>query len=166
MVDELNNLNELPEWDDDDELEDKDGEEWKPNPTYDACKVLYKKWNEIMMMLNGALGGLKELPDEDEVNFVTSRMAMILGDAYEVGAKIQSSEAGGIYIIRMENAAIIRKNAQTVRSFILTLMIEGEIDEEHGEIIRNEINQFRKLYKHWLSTFEKDEFEDEWGLFI
>ncbi len=55
------------------------------------------------------------------------------------GVKIRSSEAGGIYVIRMENAAIIRKNAQTVKSFILTLMIEEKIDEEHGEIIRNEI---------------------------
>ncbi len=45
-------------------------------------------------------------------------------------------------------------------------MIEEKIDEEHGEIIRNEIDEFRKLYKHWLSTFEKDEFEDEWGLFV
>ncbi len=83
-----------------------------------------------------------------------------------MGAKIRSSEAGGIYVIRMENAAIIRKNAQSVKSFILSLMIEGEVDEEHGEIIRNEIDEFRQLYKHWVSTFKKDEFEDEWGLFV
>ncbi len=75
----LNNLNELPEWDDDDKWKDKEGEEWKPRPTYDACKALYKKWNEIMIMLNGALGSTKDLPGkEDEENFVTSRMEMIL----------------------------------------------------------------------------------------
>ena len=39
---------------------------------------------------------------------------MLLVDAYEVGAKIRSSEAG-LYIIRMENAAIIRKNAQFIK---------------------------------------------------
>jgi len=124
--------------------EDDEGDERKPNATADACKDLYKKWNEIMIMLNGALGSLKDLPDE-EVSFLTSRKAMILGDAFEVGAKIRSSEAGGIYVIRMENAAIIRKNAQSVKSFILSLMIEGEVDEEHGEIIRNEIDEFRQI---------------------
>jgi len=57
--------------------EDDEGDERKPNATADACKDLYKKWNEIMIMLNGALGSLKDLPDE-EVSFLTSRKAMIL----------------------------------------------------------------------------------------
>ena len=33
----------LPEWDDDDFRDDDDeGEEWKPDPTREACKELYK----------------------------------------------------------------------------------------------------------------------------
>jgi flavorubredoxin len=65
----------------------------------------------------------------------------------------------------MENATIIRKNAQTVKSSMLTMIAEGAIEEAHGMVIRDEIDKFRMLFRHWVSTFERDEFEDEWGLF-
>lgn len=91
---------------------------------------------------------------------------MILGDAYEAGAKIRSSEAGNMYMLRMENACIIRKNAQFVKSSILNLMMEGEVDEEQGEIIRNEIDAFRQIFIIWINTFEKDEYTDDWGLYV
>jgi len=68
-------------------------------------------------------------------------------------------------MIRMENASIIRKNAQFISSSMLTMMAEGVIEEAHGLVIREEIDQFRLLFRHWVSTFERDEFEDEWGLF-
>jgi len=83
-----------------------------------------------------------------------------------VAVKIQSSESGNMYVIRMENASIIRKNAQSVKSSILTMMIEEVVEEAHGKVIREEIDRFRQLFKEWVNTFEKDEFEDEWGLFI
>lgn len=91
---------------------------------------------------------------------------MILGDAYEAGAKIRSSEAGNMYMLRMENACIIRKNAQFVKSSILNLMMEGEVDEEQGEIIRNEIDAFRQIFIILINTFEKDEYTDDWGLYV
>jgi hypothetical protein len=162
----IDNINDLPKWDDR-EHEDNDGEGWKPNPTKDACKAMYTKWGEIISMLNGALSQQStDVTDNDEATFMQSNISMIVGDAYEVGAKIRSSEAGGIYIIRMENASIIRKNAQFIKSALLTLTIEGALEENYCEIIRTEIDAFRELFKQWVSTFEKDEFEDEWGLFI
>ena len=42
---------------------------------------------------------------------------------------------------------------------------EEVIEEAHGQVIRDEIDKFRELFKIWVSTFEKDEYEDEWGLF-
>jgi hypothetical protein len=90
---------------------------------------------------------------------------MLLGDAYQVAVKIKSSEAG-LYIIRMENASIIRNNAQFIKSSMLTMMSEEVIEKTHGQIIRDEIDKFRELFKIWVSTFQKDECEDEWGLFI
>lgn len=162
----INNLNELPDWKDDDD-EDNDGEGWKTNATTEACKALYEKWNEILIMLTGALGTMKEISEagEDE-SFSADQKAMTLGDAYEVGAKIRSSEAGSMYILRMENASIIRKSAQFIKSSVLGLIVEGELDEEYGETIRNEIDVFRELFRKWVSTFEKDEFTDDWGLYI
>ncbi|MCY7421402.1 MAG: hypothetical protein LH478_06615 [Chitinophagaceae bacterium] len=163
----LDNLNDLPEWKDREVDDEDDMEAWKPNPTLDACKAMYGKWNEIVGMLNGALGSLKDLSDkDDDGSFTKEQKEMILGDAYETGVKIRSSEAGGIYIIRMENAAIIRKNAQYIKTAILGMMIEGEIEEDYGEIIRNEIDAFRDLFKTWIVILEKDEYTDEWGLFV
>lgn len=162
----FDHLNELPPWNDDDD-EEEEGEEWKPNYTREKCKALYTKWNEILTMINGAMGSVKDLAnDTDDEGYWQSHKAMILGDAFEVGAKIRSSEAGGIYVLRMENAAIIRKNAQSIKSFILSLMYEGELEEEYGTIIRAAIDEFRELFKQWLATFVKDEYEDEWGLFV
>jgi hypothetical protein len=32
--------------------------------------------------------------------------------------------------------------------------------------IRAEIDEFRELFKYWVSTFVKDAFDDDWGLFV
>jgi len=161
-------LSELPEWDDEDfKDEDDEGEEWKPNPTRDACKALYNQWQQVMTVLNGALDSMtvEEKEDGFPADYWEDHKGMLLGDAYQVAVKIKSSEAG-LYTIRMENASIIRKNAQFIKSSMLTLMAEEVIEKVHGQIIRDEIDKFRELFKTWVSTFQKDEYEDEWGLFV
>ena len=119
-------------------------------------------------MLKGALGDAEEEEDEPgqhSAGFIRHTKYMLLGDAYEVAAKIRSSEAGRLYILRMENAAIIRKNAQYIKTAMLGMDTEMGIDTDHCDVIRDEIDNFRMLFKTWVTTFEKDEFEDEWGLF-
>jgi hypothetical protein len=160
-------LSGLPEWEDDDfREEDEEGEGWKPKPTRDACKAMYEQWQQVMIVLNGAMDSMNTDTGEDSFSAEhwEDYKGMILGDAFQVAVKIQSSETG-LYMIRMENATIIRKNAQTVKSAMLTMIAEGAIEEAHGMVIRDEIDKFRMLFRHWVSTFERDEFEDEWGLF-
>lgn len=157
----------LPEWDDDDfRNEDEEGEEWKPNPTRDACKEMYEQWKQVMIVLKGALESMDTEIKEGgfPADYWEDHKAMLMGDAYQVAVKIKSSEAG-LYMIRMENASIIRKNAQFIKSSMLTMIAEKVIEEAHGKVIREEIDKFRILFRHWVSTFERDEFEDEWGLF-
>lgn len=164
----FDNLSDLPEWDDDDfKDEDDEGEEWKPNPTKDACRNMYMQWQQVMIVLNGALDSMtiEEKEDGFPADYWEDHKGMLLGDAYQIAVKIKSSEAG-LYTIRMENASIIRKNAQFIKSSMLTMMSEGVIEEAHGYVIREEIDKFRELFKIWVSTFQKDEYEDEWGLFI
>lgn len=161
-------LSDLPEWEDDDfNDEDNEGEEWKPNPTREACKKLYLQWNQVMIVLKGAMDSMngEEKDDGFPAEYWEDHKAMILGDAYQGAVKIKSSEVG-LYTIRMENASIIRKNAQFIKSSMLTIMSEGVIEEEYGRIIRSETDKFRELFKIWDNTFQKDEYEDEWGLFI
>ena len=160
-------LSDLPDWDDDEFKDEEEGEEWKPNPTRDACKVLYEQWQQVMIVLNGALDSMviEEKEDGFPADYWEDHKAMLLGDAFQIAVKIKSSEAG-LYTIRMENASIIRKNAQFIKSSMLTMISEGVIEKDHGYVIREEIDKFRELFKIWVSTFRKDEYEDEWGLFI
>jgi hypothetical protein len=165
---DFDHLSRMPEWDDEEfRDEDDEGEEWKPNPTRDACKALYLQWQQVMIVLNGAFDSMKIEEKEDgfPADYWEDHKAMIIGDAHQVAVKIKSSEVG-LYTIRMENASIIRKNAQFIKSSMLTMMSEEVIEEEYGNIIRAEIDKFRELFKLWVGTFQKDEYEDEWGLFI
>lgn len=162
----------MPPWDDDD-FNDDEGDEWKQNATLAACKELYNRWQQVTIMLNGAMESLNTKPvnsNSDQLQFPEDYWEdykqNILGDAYQVAVKIRSSEAGGIYVLRMENAAIIRKNAMYIYSALLTLMHEQVLEKSYVMAIRSEIDQFRELFKNWLATFQKDEYEDEWGLFI
>lgn len=163
----FDNISGLPDWDDDAfRDEDDEGEDWKPRPTTEACKAMYEQWKQVMIVLKGALESpdVKKGNNAIEDDFREDYKRTILDDACEVAVKIKSSEAG-LYMIRMENACIIRKNAQAIKSSMLMLIEEGVIEEVHGAVIREEIDTFRTLFREWVSTFEKDEFEDEWGLF-
>jgi len=167
----LDHLNGLPPWDDEHIKRlsnEEESDEWQPNPTRDACKAMYLKWNEIIVMINGALGDGtdQDEPGQHDAEFIMDNKAMILSDAFEVGAKIRSSEVGNMYVLRMENAAIIRKNAQSIKSAMLLFDEEDDVEFSYCEIIRDEIDNFRGLFKAWLATLKKDEFEDDWGLFV
>ncbi len=160
-------LNDLPPWDDHEFGDKEEGEEWKSDDTKAACKAMYLQWGTVMTVLKAAFDSLHTPTDEDFLNkeMMDDHVNMIMGDAYEVAVKIKSSEAG-LYTIRMENAAIIRKNAQFIKISTNSFMLEGMMEPQHRQVIRDEIDNFRELFKAWVTTFKKDEFEDEWGLFV
>jgi hypothetical protein len=41
-----------------------------------------------------------------------------------------------------------------------------EWDDTHKKVIEDVLLKFRELFNHWVSTFQKDAYEDEWGLFV
>jgi hypothetical protein len=163
----IDDLSGLPEWDDDCFDDDnEEGEEWKPHLTKNAAKAMYEQWKQVMVVLNAAMETMNTDTGKDSFSAEhwEDIKGMTIGDAYQVAVKIKSSEVG-LYLVRMENACLIRKNAQAIKSSMLTMIAEGAIEDAHGRVIRDEIDKFRMLFRHWVSTFEKDEFEDEWGLF-
>ena len=129
----------LPDWDDENfnSGEDNEGEGWKPNPTRDACKALFEKWQSVVFLLNGVIALFleNETGGDAILKFAASDL---LTYAHIVGAKIKSSEAGGIYIIRMGNAAIIRQLAQDIATSLLLFTETGDVDNSHVEVVRNE----------------------------
>ena len=156
----------LPDWDDQEfHSEEDEGEEWKPNPTREACRTLYAKWQEVFFVLKGIMAPFLENGAEKD-SMLAETAGDLIGDAHIVAVKIKSSEAAGIYVCRMENAAIIRKTAQGISSGLLLFVEDYDIDESHLLVVRNEITAFRQLFIQWINTFEKDEFTDDWGLFL
>ncbi len=167
MNDDFFSYNRIDDWDDfARNEEDNNGEEWKHNPAKEMCKTLAKKWESIMFMLEGVLADRTKEDATDEEMMFEHYSAFDISDGYQIGAKLRSSHSVDMYVVYMENASIIRKNAQSIMSSMLVLIAEGFVEEAHGMTIRKEIEEFRELFKEWVSHFKKDEFEDEWGLFI
>ncbi|HYH14181.1 MAG TPA: hypothetical protein VD794_03110, partial [Flavisolibacter sp.] len=70
-----------------------------------------------------------------------------------------------LYMLQMENAAIIRTNCRQLMEQVSFAAMSGIADEAHRDVIEEAMDEFRTLFKQWVATFEPDEFKDEWGLF-
>jgi hypothetical protein len=165
-MDIFDNLSNLPEWDDDnfrriDDEEDNEDE----GPGFETCKQLYNQWREVMAGINGLFSYAAKTDDVPE-EMLQMQKDTILGDAYQVAVKVRSSAGLDLYVLKMENAAIIRKNAMYIHTHIGGMASMGFIEDDHARAVRSDIDKFRMLFIEWVNTFEKDEFEDEWGFFV
>jgi len=164
---DLDKLNFLPEWDDGRFNFDDDGEEWKTAPSRAAAKAMYLKWREVFGLVIAFAENLSEEPDEDgheSRSQTTSRF--IYENAVIVAPKIVGAAGCDLYILKMEDAAIIRTNCRQMMEQVGVAVLMGMADETHKNVIEKSMIEFRKLFCEWVATFQKDEFEDEWGLFI
>jgi hypothetical protein len=153
---------------DDDDLEnfdpDEDKELWKP--VYALNKELQQQIEKISQTLSSML---ELIAEEDEMS--RSQMEMMLGDSWKVRAKLAGAWGGDSYLIYMENASIIRSLMREMQAFTYGIEMENEfgdssgVETKYAEVLREEIEQFRKTFCDWVKSFEKDEFEDEWGLY-
>jgi len=160
---DLDKLSYLPEWNERLLHMDDNGEEWKIRPAIEAAKALYQQWREVFDLAIAIADSLTEtarMNDEDGIKRLMYENIMI------VGAKIMSAAGGTLYIIKMENAAIIRVNCRQLMDQIGFAVMTGMADERHQQVIRQEMDKFRTLFRQWVVTFQKDAYEDEWGLFV
>lgn len=167
-MDILDNLSSLPEWDDEGFRkidEEEDNEERKNEIGFTTCKTLYNQWREVMAGINGLFSYATQAADIPET-FLQTQKESVLGDAYQVAVKVRSSAGLDMYVLKMENAAIIRKNAMHIHTQIGGMAGMGFIEEAHAKAVRSDIDKFRLLFIEWINTFEKDDFEDEWGFFV
>lgn len=161
---DLDKLNFLPGWEDDN-FDDEEGEEWKTNEVKLAGKALYLKWREVFGLV---LAFTENLADESEKNETheQSTQRLIYENAMIIAPKIRSASMVNLYVLQMENAAIIRTNARQLMEQVRFSVLMGFSDENYKRVIEDAMNEFRELFKDWVSTFKKDDIEDEWGLFI
>lgn len=167
-MDILDNLSSLPEWDDEGfrKIEEEDSDENRCDDiNYNGCKALYNQWREVMAGINGLFSYAQQSEAVPEI-LLQNQKESILSDAYQVAVKVRSSAGLDLYVLKMENAAIIRKNAMFIRTQISGMAAMNFIEEDHAIVVKQDIDKFRMLFIQWINTFEKDEFEDEWGFFV
>lgn len=156
---DIDRFHSLPEWDDFRQFRHEEpGEDWKNRPKYQSAKNLYNQAREVYKyatIFSETLTG--EMAD--------SIKELILQNAMMLGPKIIGAEGGDIYIIRMENASIIRTNAIELETQVKAAYLYEQCSITDSDIVVAEIDKFKALFKDWVSLFEKDDIEDDWGLY-
>lgn len=152
--------NEIPTWDSLGfrPIDAGEGEAWKHEPQMRLAKALYEQSREIYQQAKLFCETLS-----GELSAMTTEL--ILSNALVIPPKIMAVAFGDLYVRRMENAAIIRLNAKQLREQVLVSGMMENSETEYGELLLGEIEKFRELFADWVASFEKDEFEDEWGVF-
>lgn len=123
---------------------------------------IYKKAREIYEVVRQ----ITDLIPDDEENHLSFVKGQMLGDAMLILAKIAGAEAAGLYDLRMENAAIIRKAARDLKVSKHSLNRFDFDEAEYFDIVRDLIEEFRLLFIEWVAGFDKWNYIiDRWGLF-
>ena len=162
----LDDLNYLPPWNEND-FDDEEGEAWKKKEARQAAKALYLKWREVFGLVLAFTENLADDPEENKPEtHEHSTQRLIYENAMIIAPKIRSASMVDMYILQMENASIIRTNARQLMEQVSFAVLMGFAEESYKEVIEDAMNEFRLLFKDWIATFQKDEFDDEWGLFI
>lgn len=150
-------------WDDFEENEEEDDEsEFDPKAQRDQIysHPLMKKANEIVSLTHALVGSLDEARKE-------LYGGMMMEDAMVMSAKFAGAEGINDYILKMENATIMKVHARNLHSMTYQLAMEETHAEEHLNLLREAIEEFKVLFVAWVKGFDpKDRFDDGWGLFI
>ncbi len=150
-------------WDDED---DDDG--WDDgDEEFDARKEhekiyrhpLMKKAKDIFGLTRALVGSLDEARKELYGN-------IMMEDAMVMSAKFAGAEGISDYVLKMEKAVIMKVHAKSLYSMTYQLGMEETHAEEHLELLREAIGEYRLLFKEWIKGFDPNEkYDDGWGIF-
>lgn len=122
---------------------------------------IYRKGEEIME----AVDHIGTLIPEDNKHLQMIKGFMI-SDAAQLVVKVAGAHGAGLYDLKMEAAAIIRKAARDLMVQYHSLEMFGFKEVEYFNIVRDLIEEYRLLFIDWVAGFDKWNFIiDRWGLF-
>ena len=137
---------------------DSEDEEDDPKP---EKLPIYQKGKQIFDMVHKIADLIPE--DNDYLMVVKGQM---LGDAALLSVEVAGAETAGLYDLKMENAAIIRKAARDLMVQNHSLDAFGFEYVEYYQIVRDLTEEYRLLFIGWVAGFDKwDYIIDRWGLF-
>lgn len=150
-------------WDDfDDEDPDFDGDEdfdFQKQQDRIYQHPLMKKAKEIVGLTRALVGSLDEARKE-------LYGSIMMEDAMVMSAKFVGAESIPDYVIKMEKAVLMKIHAKSLNSMTYQLAMEETHAEEHLELLRTAIEEYRKLFIEWIKGFDPNQkFDDGWGIF-
>jgi hypothetical protein len=148
-------------WDDFNDDSWEEGEESpfrKKNDNISKHPLMLKSL-EIVDLTHALVGSLDEARRE-------LYGGLMMESASVLAAKFSGAEGMDDYILKMENAVIMKVHARSLNAFTYQLAMESTHAEEHLNLLREAIGEFKKLFVQWISAFDRGEKNnDGWGLF-
>jgi hypothetical protein len=147
-------------WDDDDELNDEN--EIDPERERNRMELLpvYQKAEEIRELTRRIIDSI----DDERIRMI--HMNCMLDDSIIIPERIAAAEAVDDYVLKMENATIVKIHARSLQNQSTSLLFDGALPKEYLVLLTKEIEVFRLLFIEWVRTFQKtDGRNDGWGLF-
>jgi hypothetical protein len=122
---------------------------------------IYRKGKEILDVVFN-IGSL--IPEDNEhLQFIKG---MMISDAAQLTVKLAGAHGAGLYDLKMEAAAIIRKAARDLVIQSHALEMFGFKEVEYFQIVRDLVEEYRLLFIDWVEGFDQwDYIIDRWGLF-
>lgn len=96
---------------------------------------MYLKWREVFGLVITFAENLPDEPDEEgHESHAQTTSRFIYENAMIVAPKIMGAVGGSMYILQMENAAIIRTNCRQMMEQVGFAVLMDMADEEHTRI--------------------------------
>jgi hypothetical protein len=150
-------------WEDDDDNEDFDSEGYDPEEERRQLEALpvYKK----AMVIFELTKQLIETFREDDM--AAAYCELMMEDAMIIPAKIAGSQVDD-YILKMENATVIKMHARSLLTKTSGARELGLTDMRYLQLLRDELEEFRLLFRDWVKSFESgvSKEPDGWGMFV
>ncbi len=123
---------------------------------------LYRKGKEIFELVMK----IADLIPDDDPRLQNTKQFMIQ-DAMMLSVKVASASSGvGLYDLKMEAAAIIRKSARDLMVQNHALEMFDFKEAHYFDMVRDLIEEYRLLFIDWVAAFDPwDYVIDRWGLF-
>lgn len=122
---------------------------------------IYKKGEEIIDIVQRIL----DLAPKDN-EMLEHTISWMRESAYMLCVKVAGAEGGGLYDLKMENAALIRKAARELVVNTHALDMHDYPHPEYFKVLRNAVEEYRVLFVEWVEGFDPwDYVIDRWGLF-
>ena len=122
---------------------------------------IYRKANEILDLTRAITGSYD--PEQDQMKSTV----FLMEDALTIISKIAAAAGSEIYVLKMENAVLVKIAARSLRTGLNGLSMQNLSAKEHLDLLRAEIDVFQELFVAWIQTFDPNtNLDDGWGMFV